>query len=339
MKKFKNILLLGGVFFIILGVKVGFSYNEGIIKTVWKRYVGKRNYIDTCQPLIFGDKILHATNGDKQDEKDQYDKLYVFDKDGNLLWSFSSPDGGDTDLNGVVACKDYILVTSDEGYVYSLSWRGQIRWKAKVGKWPLAMSLYDINGDGVPDALVGSSDNYLHLFDGKTGREIWRFKTGDYVYSSPALGDIDGDGKPEVVFGSDDHNLYVLNGENGSLLWKFKTGKWIVSSPALGDVDGDGKPEVVFGSVDNYLYALNGENGSLLWKFKTNDYVDSSPAIGDIDGDGKPEVVFGSDDNNVYVLNGEDGSLLWRFKTGNKIKSSPALGDVDGDGKIDIVVA
>ena len=100
----------------------------------WKRYVGKVTWYVTNQPLIYKGKILIATNGDKQDEKDPYDKLYVFDKDGNLLWSFSSPDGGNTDLDGVVACDEYILTTSDEGYVYALSWSGKILWKTKVGK-------------------------------------------------------------------------------------------------------------------------------------------------------------------------------------------------------------
>ena len=40
MGKLKNLLLLSGLFSITLGVKGGFSYDEGIIKLVWKRYVG-----------------------------------------------------------------------------------------------------------------------------------------------------------------------------------------------------------------------------------------------------------------------------------------------------------
>ena len=274
---------------------------------------GYGNYAFTNQPLIFGDIILHATRGDS-DVNDKYDKLYVFDKDGNLLWSFSSPDGGNTNLGGVVACKDYILVASYQGYVYSLSWNGNIRWKIKVGYEPLAMSLYDINGDGVPDALVGTDgDSSLHVLDGKTGREIWKFKTGYYVESSPALGDVDGDGKLEVVFGSYDDYLYALNGEDGSLLWKFKTGDDVESSPAIGDIDGDGKLEVVFGSLDYNVYALNGEDGSLLWKFKTGVNVFSSPALGDVDGDGKIDIVVASWDCYLYRFEStvKGGKVVW----------------------------
>src|SRR5437868_5720036 len=54
----------------------------------------------------------------------------------------------------------------------------------------------------------------------------WKFKSGSYVLSSPAL---DGD---SVYFGSSDHNLYALHASNGTVRWKFATGGPIASSPA-----------------------------------------------------------------------------------------------------------
>ncbi|RTZ59980.1 MAG: hypothetical protein DSZ31_02850, partial [Gammaproteobacteria bacterium] len=111
----------------LFGTSLG-GFSEEIITLKWKRYVGEKNLTITNQPLIYRDKILHATKGD-EGGKDKYDKLYVFDKDGNLLWSFSPPDGGDTDLNGVVACDEFIAVTSDGGFVYAISWEGKILWK------------------------------------------------------------------------------------------------------------------------------------------------------------------------------------------------------------------
>jgi len=272
--------------------------------------VGKYNLVFTNQPLIYGDKILHATSGDK----DKYDKLYVFDKDGNLLWSFSSPDGGDTDLNGVVACDEFIAVTSDQGYIYSLSWNGRIRWKQKVGVYSQALSISDINGDGFPDFLEGDfGTNTLYAFDGKSGSLLWKFKTNSDVDISPAIGDIDGDGKPEIVFGSWDENLYALNGENGSLLWKFETSSGIYISPAIGDIDGDGKPEVVFSFVDNNLYILDGTNGDLKWKYKTGSDIESSPALGDVDLNGKIDIAVASFDGYLYLfeVNRPYGEIVW----------------------------
>jgi len=358
----KSLLLLGGLVSItFLGSSLP-SLGGELLKLKWKRYVGKKNYAYTCQPLIWKDRIYHATNGDKNNKQDSYDRFYAFDKNGNLLWSFK----WNYDLDGVVANDRFVAFTSDDGWVFVFDHKGNLLWKKRVSNtWNLFFSTVDLNGDGYPDLVVGSRDGYLYALNGENG-SLRKFKIGKYIWSSPAIGDVDGDGKLEVVFGSGDGYLYALNGENGSLLWKFKTGNWIVSllrelkivnwigslplwnwelktgnwigsSPAIADIDGDGKLEVVFGSGDHYLYALNGEDGSLLWKFKTGGAIWTSPAIADIDGDGRLEVVFGSEDNYLYALNGEDGSLLWKFKTGFFVNSSPAIADIDGDRKLEVV--
>jgi len=141
---------------------------------------------------------------------------------------------------------------------------------------------------------------------GPTKPELrWRFKTGSYVVSSPAIGS---DGT--VYFGSWDGNLYAVR--NGELLWSFETRAVVESSPAIGS---DGT--VYFGSWDGNLYAVR--DGVLLWSFKTGDAVVSSPAIGP-DG----TVYFGSLDGNLYAV--RNGELLWSFETGDYVWSSPAIG-------------
>jgi outer membrane protein assembly factor BamB/uncharacterized protein YycO len=166
----------------------------------------------------------------------------------------------------------------------------------------------------------------------------WSYTTGNWVYSSPAIGDVDSDGKLEVIIGSHDKNIYALNGEDGSKRWSYTTGGAVFSSPALGDIDGDGKLEVVVGSRDHKIYALNGEDGTKCWSYTTGDEIFSSPALGDVDGDGKLEIIIGSGDFKIYALNGEDGSKLWSYTTYYCIESSPALGDIDGDGKLEVII-
>ena len=64
----------------------------------------------------------------------------------------------------------------------------------------------------------------------KAGTKLWEFKTGDAVYSSPAIGS---DGT--VYVGSSDKKLYAINGKTGDKLWEFETGDSIggvYSSPA-----------------------------------------------------------------------------------------------------------
>jgi outer membrane protein assembly factor BamB len=317
-----------------LVVRVNERVAEGVT-LLWKAYVGKWNWAITNHPLIFGDRIYHASNGDDW-ETDRWDRLYCLSGDGELLWNFSSPDGGNTSLNGVVACPEFVVVGCCNGYVYCVSHGGELLWKFKTGSAVRSFSVGDVDGDGELEVVVGSDDN-LYCIGGRSGKEEWRFTTGGGVFSSPAIGDVDGDGEVEVVVGSDD-NLYCIGGRSGKEEWRFTTGDLVGSSPAIGDVDGDGEVEVLVGSKDNNLYCIGGRSGKEEWRFTTGGGVFSSPAIGDVDGDGEMEVLVGSRDENLYCIDGRSGKEEWRFTTGGGVFSSPAIGDVDGDGEMEVVV-
>jgi len=182
--------------------------------------VGEWNGTFTHHPLIFGKYVLHATEGDK-DGKDSRDKLYVFDEDGNLIWSFE----GEDNMNGVVANPDFIVVTDDAGYVYALSWEGRLLWKFRANRKVKSMSIGDLDGDGYLDVVVGSRsrarDNHIYALSGKDGRLLWKFKTISFVGSSPALGDLDGDGYIDMAVASFDGYLYVFEAtkKGGEVVW------------------------------------------------------------------------------------------------------------------------
>ncbi|HOJ16517.1 MAG TPA: PQQ-binding-like beta-propeller repeat protein, partial [Caldisericia bacterium] len=101
----------------------------------------------------------------------------------------------------------------------------------------------------------------------------WKFKTDDYIYSSPAI-------SSEGAVYTGYRNLYAINSD-GTLKWKFEIGGVIYSSPAISS-----DSTVYVGSNDGYLYAIN-PNGTLKWKFETDEGIYSSPAI--------------SSDSTVYV--------------------------------------
>ena len=161
----------------------------------------------------------------------------------------------------------------------------------------------------------GGESEYSDIISIRTlDRLKWKYKTGDWIYSNPAIGD---DGT--IYVGSEDGFLYAIN-PDGSEKWKFKTASSIHSSPAIGN---DGT--IYVGSDDNYLYAIN-PDGSLKWKFKTDYSIYSSPAIGD-DG---TIYVASMEDSYLYAIN-PDGILKWEYKIGGWNNSSPAIGD---DGTI-----
>jgi outer membrane protein assembly factor BamB len=77
--------------------------------------------------------------------------------------------------------------------------------------------------------VIGGRDKEVHGLDARTGRQIWSFRTGSRVDSSPViLGD-------RVFVGSSDGNLYALDTSSGKEAWRFETGAGIFASPAIAD--------------------------------------------------------------------------------------------------------
>lgn len=143
----------------------------------------------------------------------------------------------------------------------------------------------------------------------------WRFSTGGYVVSSPAVGS---DGT--IYVGTESRRLFAIN-PNGSLKWAYPSlaiilppTDWFDASPCVG-ADGT----IYAGNFDGRLYAIN-PNGTLRWTYATAAYISSSVAIGP-DG----ALFFGAGDGAVYALN-PDGTLRWSYETGDWVDSSPAVG-------------
>ena len=220
----------------------------------------------------------------------------------------------------------------------------------------------DVNGDGVPDALIGSSSNTAWVVFGQRtpnpatitladigtpgntqGYAITRGPEDDFVGSGTAgLGDVNGDGIPDALIGgmSSNHNGRSLSGT-----------AWVVFGQR-GSV----------AAVD--LGALSAAQGYRIDGASAQDALGSAvAAAGDVNGDGIPDLLLAagdrtfqgrSDSGSAYVLYGRrsvatpiDLALLTQAQgyeiggadefqgAGNAVASA---GDVDGDGTPDALV-
>lgn len=128
-------------------------------------------------------------------------------------------------------------------------------------------TLFDYNGDGLLDIVVGYSGGLaLYQNAGTATEPAFRFITDDFLNLrrgglkaralSPAFGDYDGDGTPELVLGTYEGHLlaYTLRYEGGgaaeavlrdSLFLGLQTSG--STAPALFDLDGDGLLDLIVG--------------------------------------------------------------------------------------------
>ena len=131
----------------------------------------------------------------------------------------------------------------------------------------------------------------------------WRYDTGLYVYSSPAVV------KGVVYVASYNNSVYAISTSTGKKLWSYATAGPIIGSPAVAN------GLVYIGSTDSKFYALKASDGSLAWSFAT-DQEQSSPAASD------GVVYLGDNFDDLYALNGTTGAVIWSDQGGGGGSSS-----------------
>jgi outer membrane protein assembly factor BamB len=181
------------------------------------------------------------------------------------------------------------------------------------------------------NVYFGSGDGNVYALDAATGKQNWKFQTGDVVHASPAIAD------GTLYVGSWDSYFYALEAATGKEKWKFKTGEdheiynqvGIQSSAAVAD------GIVYFGCRDSNLYALDARTGEKRWAYNNKgSWVIVSPAV----KDGK--VYFATSDSALfYALDAKSGAETFSLKSTWPTFASPAIaGDrlylASEDGKL-----
>ena len=305
--------------------------------------------------------------------------------DGSVLYTFSSGSdrfgqsvSGVGDVNGdevpdfIVGARDGGSGTSGSVHVFSGA-DGSVLYNVdgapdeRLGDF--VSGLGDVNGDGVPDFIVGAPGadvgGGVRVFSGANGTVLYRVDGGEaandgFGASVRDVGDVNGDGAPDFVVGAtgddsngvDSGNARVFSGVDGSVLYNFdgdSEGDGFGGSVSgVGDVNGDGVPDIAVGArlADiGYVRVFSGVDGSVLYNFEGDSegdgFGDSVSGVGDVNGDGVPDFIVGASFPDVRVFSGFDGSLIYQFDRGGSRfdDTVSGVGDVNGDGVPDFTIA
>jgi hypothetical protein len=194
----------------------------------------------------------------------------------------------------------------------------------------------DLNGDGIPDFLVGAEQ-----LD---------------------VGGVEGQGQASVFSGADGSLLYILDNPSP------QSGRFGFAVAGMADVNNDGTPDLLVGALEQDVagtagqgqaFVFSGINGSLLYTVTTPTPEASAnfgyavTGTGDVNGDGIPDLLVGAPDRDVgvaddqgqaFVFSGADGSLLHTLNDPTPQADAffgaavAGITDVNGDGVSDLLV-
>ncbi|MGD1101618.1 MAG: FG-GAP-like repeat-containing protein, partial [Terriglobia bacterium] len=227
----------------------------------------------------------------------------------------------------------------------------QPRLDYSTGNIPVAVTVADLNGDGIPDLAVvnngfGSSDS-VSVFLGKgdgTFLSGGTLVTGTGPTQAVAA-DFDGNGTMDLAVAYS-AGISIIPGR-GAGTFGPRTDYPITNGAkaiAVGDFNNDGKPDLAVTTPDSVVVLLGKGDGT--FQPGVSCPVDSitnldSILVGDFNGDGKLDLLVGKSNNAVSILVGNgDGTFLPAVDIPvGKSERGWVAGDFDGDGGLDLAAA
>ena len=240
-----------------------------------------------------------------------------------------------------------------------------------VGKYPVAVAVADLDGDGFPDVVV--ANYYDHTVSVLRGQKDGNFQPQQtFLLDTPQptllrLADVNGDGKPDLIVGYKEFGTVSVRLGNGDGTFDsdptdlarhtFSVGPTVPHDIAYSvqldvavvDINGDGKPDLVASDtgtsndpVSVVSVRLGKGDGTFgdLQSFAAGSQP-QSVTVADVNNDGRPDLLVVNDfanSANLLLGNGDGTFQAPRAFVPGSFPASVAVADTNGDGRPDLLV-